>query len=106
MKSEELKALVYQLAESMDVSPKEIQIRDMKHKWASCSSKGRLTFSKDLLTQDRAFIKEVVIHELLHLKFLTTVSCSSCCLKVIRKRFSEKNSLSFLSFQITVDDVF
>jgi len=27
MKPEELKALVYQLAESMDVSPKEIQIR-------------------------------------------------------------------------------
>jgi len=68
MKSEELKALVYQLAESMNVSPKEVQIRDMKHKWASCSSKGRLTFPKDLLTQDRAFIKEVVIHELLHLK--------------------------------------
>ncbi len=68
MKPEELKALVYQLAESMDVRPKEVQIRGMKHKWASCSSKGRLTFSKDLLTQDRAFIKEVVIHELLHLK--------------------------------------
>jgi len=68
MKPEELKALVYQLAESMDVSPKEVQIRDMKHKWASCSSKGRLTFSKDLLTQDFGFIKEVVLHELLHLK--------------------------------------
>jgi len=67
MKSEELKALVYQLAESMNVSPKEVQIRDMKHKWASCSSRA------DLLLQGsanagRAFIKEVVIHELLHLK--------------------------------------
>jgi len=68
MKPEELKALVYQLAESMDVSPKEVQIRDMKHKWASCSAKGRLTFSRDLLLQDAGFIKEVILHELLHLK--------------------------------------
>jgi predicted metal-dependent hydrolase len=68
MKPEELKALVYKLAEPMGVSPKEVQIRDMKRKWASCSSKGRLSFSKDLLNQDTEFIKEVVIHELLHLK--------------------------------------
>jgi predicted metal-dependent hydrolase len=46
----------------MGVSPKEVQIREMKRKWASCSSKGRLSFSKDLLDQDPEFVKEVVIH--------------------------------------------
>lgn len=46
----------------------EIQIRPMKRKWASCSSRGRLTFDTALLHQPAEFRREVIVHELLHLK--------------------------------------
>ncbi len=41
----------------------------MKRKWASCSSRGRLTFDPDILEKDREFQDESVIHELLHLRY-------------------------------------
>ncbi len=47
---------------------REIHLRPMKRKWASCSSRGRLTFDTDLLRQPAAFRREVIVHELLHLK--------------------------------------
>ncbi|MGC8719444.1 MAG: M48 family metallopeptidase [Thermodesulforhabdaceae bacterium] len=47
---------------------REIHIRPMKYKWASCSSRGRLTFDSDLLRQPADFRREVIVHELLHLK--------------------------------------
>ncbi len=66
---EDLKREVQRLALIVGVEPKEIQIRRMKRKWASCSSKGRLTFSEELLFQNEEFRREVIIHELLHLKY-------------------------------------
>lgn len=62
------KAEVQAWAEQIGVEPKEIHIRPMKRKWASCSSKGRLTFDDDLLRQPAAFRREVIVHELLHLR--------------------------------------
>ncbi|MCC7165483.1 MAG: M48 family metallopeptidase [Anaerolineae bacterium] len=50
------------------VTPKEIRLRPMKRKWASCSSRGRLTFDTALLYEPAAFRREVIVHELLHLK--------------------------------------
>lgn len=47
---------------------KEIHIRPMKRKWASVSTKGRLTFSTDLLKEPVYVRKEVIIHELVHLR--------------------------------------
>lgn len=55
-------------AKRMGVTPREIRIRPMKRKWASCSSRGRLTFDEALLRQPAAFRREVIVHELLHLK--------------------------------------
>jgi hypothetical protein len=52
----------------LEVIPREIRLRPMKRKWASCSSRGRLTFDTDLLRQPAAFRREVIVHELLHLK--------------------------------------
>lgn len=46
----------------------EIHIRPMKRKWASISTRGRLTLSNDLLNQPAAFRREVIVHELVHLK--------------------------------------
>jgi predicted metal-dependent hydrolase len=40
----------------------------MRHKWASCSTAGTVSFSLDLLTQPPAFREYVIVHELLHLK--------------------------------------
>ena len=40
----------------------------MSRKWASCSSRGRLTFDTGLLHQPAKFRNEAIVHELLHLK--------------------------------------
>jgi predicted metal-dependent hydrolase len=62
------KSEVQAWARKIGVEPKEIHIRPMKRKWASCSTKGRLTFDTDLLRQPADFRREVIVHELLHLK--------------------------------------
>lgn len=53
--------------EQVGVEPKRVQIQRMTKKWASCSTLGRLTFSRDLLAEPPRFRVEVVVHELLHL---------------------------------------
>lgn len=40
----------------------------MTTKWASCSSTGRICFSRVLLRQPEAFQEVVILHELLHLR--------------------------------------
>lgn len=62
------KAEVKAWARTIGVDPVKIHVRPMKHKWASCSSKGRLTFDTDLLRQPSSFRAEAMVHELLHLK--------------------------------------
>ncbi len=47
---------------------REIHVRPMRRKWASISTRGRLTLSSDLLQQPAAFRHEVLVHELVHLK--------------------------------------
>jgi predicted metal-dependent hydrolase len=47
---------------------KEIHVRPMKRKWASISTRGRLTLNSDLLSQPASFRREVIVHELVHLK--------------------------------------
>ncbi len=55
-------------AQRIGVEPREIRLRPMKRKWASCSSRGRLTFDTNLLRQPAHVRTEVIVHELLHLK--------------------------------------
>lgn len=55
-------------ARRLGVTPREIRIRPMKRKWASCSSRGCLTFDADLLHQPAEFRRNVILHELLHLR--------------------------------------
>jgi predicted metal-dependent hydrolase len=55
-------------AKRMGVEPKEIHVRPMSRKWASCSSNGRLTFNAELLHKPASFRREVIVHELLHMK--------------------------------------
>ena len=62
------KAEVRSWARKIDVEPREIHVRPMSRKWASCSSRGRLTFDTELLQQPASFRNEAIVHELLHLK--------------------------------------
>ena len=62
------KAEVRAWAERIGVEPQMITLRTMKRKWASCSSKGNLTFDPDLLRQPAEFRRKAIVHELLHLK--------------------------------------
>ncbi len=55
-------------AERIGVRPKEIHVRTMTTKWASLSTRGRVTFSTDLLTEPANWREYVVVHELLHLQ--------------------------------------
>lgn len=67
--SEEFKQNVWEWANKIGVQPKEIHLRKMKKKWASCSSKGRLTFDTSLLDKPEEMRKKTVLHELLHLRY-------------------------------------
>lgn len=70
MKStDEFKKEIFNWSQEIGVFPKEIQLRKMKRKWASCSTRGRLTFSPELLKEEERLIHEVIVHELLHLKY-------------------------------------
>ncbi len=55
-------------AKRIGVHPREVRLRPMKRKWASCSSRGRLTFDLGLLRQPARFRTEAIVHELLHMK--------------------------------------
>ena len=65
---EVFKSEVSAWARKIGTEAKEVHVRPMSKKWASCSSKGRLTFNTDLLREPSAFRREVIVHELLHLK--------------------------------------
>lgn len=67
--SKEFKQEVRTWAKEIGVEPKEIHIRKMKRKWASCSSRGRLTFDISLLHQLEKVRSKATLHELLHLKY-------------------------------------
>jgi len=67
--TEQFKQDVRNWAKEIGVDPKDIHIRKMKRKLASCSSRGRLTFDPSLLQEDEKGRSEAIIHELLHLKY-------------------------------------
>lgn len=56
-------------SKEIGVIPKEVHVRYMKNKWASCSSAGRLTFSHELLNEPPEVRSKAVVHELLHIKY-------------------------------------
>jgi predicted metal-dependent hydrolase len=62
------KAEVRAWAVRIRVEPKELHVRAMSRKWGSCSTAGRVTFDADLMSQPADLRKEVIVHELLHLK--------------------------------------
>ena len=69
------------------VKPKEIHIREMNKKLASCSSKGRLTFSYSLLNMNYEERSKIIIHELLHLRYPTHNKMFKILLTTYTKKF-------------------
>lgn len=64
----DFKAQVARWAERIRVKPRQIRVQRMRRKWASCSTRGTVSFSGDLLAQPKDFREYVIVHELLHLK--------------------------------------
>jgi len=67
--SNEFKDEVYEWSKKVGVDPKEIHLRNMKRKIASCSAKGRLTFDPSILKNRKKNRFEIILHELLHLRY-------------------------------------
>ena len=65
---DEIKERVLHFADKIDVKAKHISIRPMRNKWASCSTKGNLSFNEELLDMDKALGDYVIVHELLHFR--------------------------------------
>lgn len=55
-------------AEKLRVEPRQIRLQEMPRKWASCSTRGWVTFSTDLLREPHDFQDYVIVHELMHLR--------------------------------------
>lgn len=54
-------------ADKIGVTPRSIYVQNMTTKWASCSNHGRISFSTDILHEDKEFQTVVIVHELIHL---------------------------------------
>ncbi len=65
--SDDLKRAVRQWADRIGVQVREIHLRDMRRKWASISTSGRLTLNTDLIDLPIALGEVVIVHELVHL---------------------------------------
>jgi predicted metal-dependent hydrolase len=62
------KLRVHTWAGKLRVEPTAVRVQKMRRKWASCSTRGWVSFSARLLRQPRDFQDYVIVHELLHLK--------------------------------------
>lgn len=62
------RARVDEWSTKLRVRPRQIRVQVMTRKWASCSTQGRITFSRDLVKQSEEFQIYVIAHELLHLR--------------------------------------
>lgn len=68
MNADTLRERVKRWSARLEVEPTQVRIQSMTKKWASCSSKGCVTFSLDLASKPVDFQDYVVVHELLHLR--------------------------------------
>lgn len=48
--------------------PSELTVRALKRRWGSCTSKGKITLSSELLKLDDIYLEYVILHELCHLR--------------------------------------
>ena len=65
-KKAEFKRRVYHWADKLEVQVIWLGVREMRNKWASCSTNGHLNFNSELLGYDQGVWDYVIVHELLH----------------------------------------
>jgi len=65
-RKEDFKHRVQYWAEKLEVEVKWLGVREMRNKWASCSTNGHLNFNSELLDLDEELWDYVIVHELLH----------------------------------------
>ena len=53
-------------AKQLEVPITWLAVRPMRHKWASCSTAGTLSFNAELIGMDTKLGDYVIVHELLH----------------------------------------
>lgn len=63
----DLKGAVWQWADRIGVEVREVHLRNMRRKWASISTNGRLTLNTELLNLPETLTEFVIVHELVHL---------------------------------------
>jgi predicted metal-dependent hydrolase len=59
--------MVDDYAARLNVEPSRVQLRDMRRKWGSCSSKGTITLNTRLTWLEPHLVEYIVCHELVHL---------------------------------------
>ncbi|MCX7611036.1 MAG: M48 family metallopeptidase [Ignavibacterium sp.] len=71
MTAVEFKELFYYLADEIKVSNKikQLRLRKMKRKLASCSTNGVITFDVSIIKFNNSEIIHIILHELLHLRY-------------------------------------
>ena len=65
--TERLRSRVAYYAPKVGVDPSGVDVRDVGHRWASCSSTGKLSFHWKCMMAPQTIIDYVVVHELCHL---------------------------------------
>lgn len=65
---EEFRHRVAQWSRRLQAQPRQIMVMRMTRKWASCSTRGRVCFARDLLELPPRLQDYVIAHELLHLR--------------------------------------
>lgn len=68
MEREELKIRVREWGAQIGIPVPVIHIREMRSKWASISTDGRLTLNSELLGLRPELCDYVIVHELVHLR--------------------------------------
>ena len=63
-----LRQRVENWSKRLHVPAPRVRVRDMTHKWGSCSTSGTITLASDLSHQEVGFQDFVIAHELLHLR--------------------------------------
>jgi predicted metal-dependent hydrolase len=64
----EMLGSILKIHENKNFKPTGLIIRSMKSRWGSCSRKGIITLSTELIKLPDVFIEYVIIHELCHLE--------------------------------------
>jgi predicted metal-dependent hydrolase len=64
----EMLSVILKIHEKQMFKPTGLVIRSMKSRWGSCSKKGIITLSTELIKLPDIYIEYVIIHELCHLK--------------------------------------